>query len=68
MRRDFITQKELSYMEDATEHEENIIKICEESLKLLEDENLVSFIKKEIDIHKTIKDDLINMLEVKSNE
>ncbi|MBQ2640260.1 MAG: hypothetical protein IJF92_05845 [Bacilli bacterium] len=63
-----MTQKELSYLEDAIGHEDNIIKICRESINSIEDENLVSFINDEIDKHLTIKDKMINMLEVIGNE
>ena len=38
-----MTQKELSYLEDAIGHEGNIIKICEETIKKLEDEELITF-------------------------
>lgn len=63
-----MTQKELLYLEDAVKHEENIIKICEETVNLLEDEKLVSFIKKEIKKHENMKCELMDTLEVKCNE
>lgn len=63
-----MTQKELLYVEDAIGHESNIIKICTDTLNKLEDENLVSFLEEELKKHKNIKRELINMLEVKSNE
>ena len=63
-----MTQKELLYVEDAVGHEENIINICNETLELLGDEELICFIKDEIKRHKKMYDELINMLEVKSNE
>ena len=63
-----MTQKELLYMEDAVGHESNIIQILEESINNLEDENLISFMKSELNIHKEIKEYLINKLEEKSNE
>ena len=63
-----MTQKELSYLEDAIGHEQNIIKICEDIISNLEDQNLVSFMENELNNHKTLKGDLLNMLEVKSNE
>ena len=39
-----MTQKELAYVEDAIGHEENIIKICNESIKNLEDDTLKEFL------------------------
>ena len=63
-----MTQKELSYMEDAIGHEKNIIAICQESIKYLQDDSLISFIENEISKHSKTQESLINMLEVKSNE
>ena len=63
-----MTQKELAYIEDAIDHEKNIISIIEESLKKLEDENLIDFLNQELNIHKDTKEKLLNMLEVKANE
>ncbi len=63
-----MTQKELLYLEDAIGREQNIITICEETLNMLEDDNLISFLSKEIKKHENIKEELLNMLEVKSNE
>lgn len=63
-----MTQKELNYLEDAIGHENNIIKICQETLNYLEDETLVSFMNNELSNHMSMKQNLMNMLEVKSNE
>lgn len=63
-----MTQKELAYVEDAIGHETNIINICNETLNMLEDENLISFIRKEIRKHEDTKEELLNILEVKCNE
>ena len=63
-----MTQKEIAYIEDAIGHEKNIISIIEESLKKLEDENLIDFLNQELNIHKDTKEKLLNMLEVKANE
>ena len=63
-----MTQKELAYVEDAIGHETNIIKICEDLVKNMEEENLVTFINSEIEKHNTMKEKLLNLLEVKSNE
>ena len=63
-----MTQKELLYVEDAIGHEESIVNIFEDMVNTLEDEELVSFIKKEIKKHKNIYEKLISKLEDKSNE
>ena len=63
-----MTQKELLYYEDAIGHEENIIKICEESVLYLEDADLISFFQKEIKKHTNTKDKLIKLLKEKSND
>ena len=62
-----MTQKELSYLEDATIHEESIIKICNNMINSLSDENLVSFIEDEVNVHTNILDNLMELLEEKSN-
>ena len=63
-----MTQKELLYLEDAYGHEGNIVKICEEIIKNLEDEKLIMFMEKEINVHNSLKEKLLSMLEVKANE
>ncbi len=63
-----MTQKELLYFEDAVGHEENIIAICNETINFLQDKSLVSFMKKELKKHETMKTKLMNMLEDKANE
>ncbi len=63
-----MTQKELLYVEDAIKHENNIVIICEETINLLEDDDLVSFFEKELKVHQKLKKELINMLEVKADE
>ena len=62
-----MTQKELLYLEDAIGHEQNIIKICEDTINNLQDENLVSFMQNELSNHMSLSEKLINMLEVKAN-
>ena len=54
-----MTEKELLYIEDAIGHEKNIISICEESVNILEDNDLISFVKNEIKHHKKIKETLM---------
>lgn len=63
-----MTQKELLYLEDAIEHEKSIVKILEEGLNKIEDENLITFIQNKIESHNSTKENLINMLEEKTNE
>ena len=63
-----MTQKELLYVEDAIGHEQNIICILEETLNNLEDEELASFISKQINKHDNVREKLMNLLEDKSNE
>ena len=62
-----MTQKELSYMEDAVGHEKSIIKILEESINNLSDEELISFMNNELNIHNKLKQELMNKLEEKAN-
>lgn len=62
-----MTQKELLYLEDAIKHEKNIVDICNESMNMLEDEELVSFMEKELKKHEKMMKDLLDMLEVKCN-
>ena len=63
-----MTQKELLYVEDAIGHEKNIISYLEDVINNLEDDELVSFIEKEVKKHQNMIDKLINALEDKSNE
>ena len=61
-----MTQKELLYLEDAVGHEASILEILNESLKQVDDENIVTFLEEEIDKHKSIKKELIILMEDKS--
>ncbi len=63
-----MTQKELLYMEDATEHEKNLIDIVTFTIESLEDENLVKFMQKQLKKHEELKEKLLNVLEDVSNE
>ena len=63
-----MTQKELAYVEDAIGHEENIIKICNDSIQRLVDEVLKEFLQNEVKIHTMMKEKLLNLLEAKANE
>ncbi len=62
-----MTEKELSYVEDAIGHEQNIIKICTETVNYLQDAALKSFVQKEIEKHTENKNSLMHVLEVKAN-
>ena len=62
-----MTQKELLYIEDAIGHEDNIISICEQSLRNLEDEKLINFMEKQQKKHMTTKEKLINKLKENTN-
>ncbi len=63
-----MTQKELLYVEDAIGHEDNIISIIKESIENLEDEELVSYMEDEIDMHQSIREKLMKLLKEKANE
>ena len=63
-----MTQKELLYVEDAVKHENNIIKICNESINMLENEDLITFLEKEVKKHNSMKEKLISLLEECNNE
>ena len=62
-----MTQKELLYIEDAIGHEENIISILESTIENLEDQNLVTFLKKEIKVHENLRTKLMEKLEGLAN-
>ena len=62
-----MTQKELLYVEDAVGHETNIIKILQETIKNIKDENLISFLENKLETHVSMKQKIISKLEEKSN-
>ena len=62
-----MTQKELLYFEDAIGHIGNIIQIINESMKNLEDENLVSFMQNELNVQTNLKETLMSKLKEKAN-
>ena len=62
-----MTQKELSYVEDAIGHVGNISKILDESISNLEDENLVRFLEEEKLMHDDLKKELLEKLKEKAN-
>lgn len=63
-----MTQKELLYIEDAIGHESNMIKICESTIEMLEDDAFVKFLEKELKKHNSMKEKLITALEDCTNE
>lgn len=50
-----MTQKELLYLEDAIKHEQNLVEICDSTIKNLKDDELKNFIKSQQKTHKTIE-------------
>ena len=63
-----MTQKELLYLEDAIGHEKSIMTICNESVKLLQDESLKTFLQGEAEKHKQAHNRLLRLMEEKANE
>ncbi len=57
-----MTQKELLYYEDAVGHEDSIIKIIDNAIKSLSNEELISFMQNEKEKHMTLKENLMNTL------
>lgn len=62
-----MTQKELLYVEDAIGHEKNMIAICKETMRCLNDEKLKDFLGKEVKKHEDMQKKLLKMLEDKAN-
>ena len=60
-------QKELLYFEDAIGHVGNIVKILNESIRNIDDEEILSFMQNEIEIQNNLKVNLMNKLEEKAN-
>ena len=58
-----MTQKELLYVEDAICHEDNIINICNDIISRLDDEDVINFIKEELEGHNNTKNKLMDLLE-----
>ena len=63
-----MTQKELLYVEDAIGHEQNIIEICNNMINDFSDDNLISFMKKQVRKHTNMLELLLNILGDKTNE
>ncbi len=62
-----MTEKELLYLEDAISHEQNIIKIINNNINNLENDDLITFMNNELNIHNKRKELLINLLKEKAN-
>ena len=65
---DDMTEKELAYFEDAVGHEENIVKILDKSISMVEDSSIKDFMESELNLHKDRKEKLLSFLEGISNE
>ena len=63
-----MTQKELLYVEDAILHEKNTISILNESINLLESDDLVTFLEAEVKKHNNMCKKLTKLLEDSCNE
>ena len=62
-----MTQKELLYLEDAIKHEQNLVEICDSTIKNLKDDELKDFIKSQQKTHKTIEKKLLKLMEDEIN-
>ena len=58
-----MTQKELSYVEDAIKHEQAIEQICTNTINSLEDKKLKSFVQNELKIHQKLYTKLLGTLQ-----
>lgn len=63
-----MTQKELLYVEDAVNHELNIIAYLNDALSCINDEKLSCFLDDEVKCHNNIYKKLTDLLEGESNE
>ena len=62
-----MTQKDLLYLEDAIEHENSIIKLCNVFLKQITDNDLSLFMEEQKRSHVDMKNKLMEFLKEKSN-
>ena len=63
-----MTNKELSYYEDAVTHEENIISIIKALEDAVSDPDIMTYIGGELETHKKIKSKLVKRLKEAINE
>ena len=63
-----MTQKELLYVEDAINHEQNIMAYISCYSSCIEDNSASTFLEDELKYHEGILKKLVNLLEDESNE
>ena len=63
-----MTQKDLLYLEDAFEHEDNLISICNYTISSLDDNDLKNFMEEQVKKHEKIKEKLMKVMEDIGNE
>lgn len=62
-----MTQKDLLYLEDAYEHEKIIIKLCNDFLSKISDEELAIFIEEQINSHTKVQNTIMSFLKEEEN-
>ena len=63
-----MTNKELLYVEDAVNHELNVIAYLKDSMKKLDNKSLKAFFEEEVNSHREYLNELLNEMEMLSNE
>lgn len=63
-----MTQKELLYVEDAINHERNIVYYLNDAISSIQNKELTSFLEDEIIYHEEISKKLLNLLDGEINE
>ena len=63
-----MTQKELLYLEDAVNHEQNVILYLDDVLSYTENKDLSSFLNSEKKAHESIIKEIFNLMEGFINE
>lgn len=63
-----MTEKELLYLEDATNHEKNLIEISNIIISNLENKNLQTFLTNQLKKHENLKEKLLAVMEDLTNE
>ena len=63
-----MTQKELLYVEDAICHENEVMMVLQETMNMLDDEQLVDYLDNQIEIHEGIYNSFISLLKENANE
>ena len=63
-----MTQKELLYLEDAYNHEQNILDVLNYSTEIIESDDLNDFLENEIRIHENMKNNIKMKMEEFTNE